>query len=83
MKTFFPKLNSNSNEFFSPQPCDSTMISYLLQFLRRPGDPETVEYAAGIFGNLSSDKPRLKEAIFYAGGVDILLQTVRKTERYY
>ncbi len=57
------------------------MISYLLQFLRHK-EEETVEFAAGIFGNLSSDKPRLKESIFYAGGIDIILQTIRKTERF-
>ncbi len=56
-------------------------MSYLLQFLRSQNQ-ETMEIVAGTFGNLSSDKPRLKEAIFNAGGVDIVLQTIRKTQRF-
>jgi len=40
-----------------------------------------VECAAGVFGNLSSDKPSLKEAIFNAGGVEILLEALRNTPK--
>ncbi len=39
-------------------------------------------YAAGIFGNLSSDKPRLKEAIFQTGGVEIIMNTLKTSKRY-
>ena len=38
-------------------------------------------YIAGIFENLSSDKPALKQTIFQCGGVEVLLHALMKVKR--
>ena len=55
-------------------------MGYILKLLNQPND-DVVMFAAGIIGNLSSEKPRLKMSIFSQGGVEIVLHTLLHAKR--
>eukprot|EP00095_Tigriopus_kingsejongensis_P003843 maker-scaffold20_size707684-snap-gene-3.14 protein:Tk03843 transcript:maker-scaffold20_size707684-snap-gene-3.14-mRNA-1 annotation:"hypothetical protein CAPTEDRAFT_157160" len=54
---------------------DQSVINEILKLLQSE-DPEIVDVSAGILGNLTSERPSKKMAVYECGGVEIILKTL-------